>query len=137
MPIRPNASQPFEILVDVKRVEIGLELAARHLAAPRCQEGVRLAQQRQVQIDPALDAVQRIVGDRVELDTRRLLRGKIGKAGHRQAGQRHGCKSDYGKILFQTSIRLSVMDHLSTLGRVNTTQNSGSLPTHRLVAFAG
>ena len=58
-----------------------------------------------MQVDPALDAVQRIVGGRFELDARGLFRGEIGKAGHRQAGERHGGEGDYGKILFQSPIR--------------------------------
>ncbi len=104
-PEKADAAQAGEIVVDVERAEEGLELATRNLAVAGVEQRLRRAQQRQMQVDAALDAVERIIGRRLEFDARRLLRGEIGKARHRQADQRDGDEGDDREKLLQRMLR--------------------------------
>ena len=137
---KSQSAEPFEVLADIERIDIGLELLIRNLAGAGREVRVRDPQQRNVEVDAAFDAVQRIVGRRLELDPRRVLGGEIGKRGHCQAGDGHCGEGDDGKVLLQSTIRISCpRPPLSTLGCANTMPNSTAV--HRFIIcpiyFAG
>jgi len=100
-----DAAQAGEIAVDVERAEEGLEFATRNLAIAGVEQRLRRAQQRKMQVDAAFDAVERIVGRRLEFDPCRLLGGEVGEACHRQADQRDGNEGDDREKLLQRMLR--------------------------------
>ncbi|CCV11124.1 hypothetical protein MESS4_280061 [Mesorhizobium sp. STM 4661] len=118
---KADAAQAGEVLVDIERAEERLELAARNVAIAGVEQRLGRSQQRQMQVDAALDPVERVVRRRLELDARRLLRGEIGESRHHQADQRDGDESDNREELLQLLRRPMVGSRpLWATPRVNT-----------------
>src|SRR5690606_14819658 len=122
-----DAAQSREILLDVQRVEIDAEIGGADVAFMRPEIGVGSPQQREVEVDPAVDAAERIVRGRLELDAGGFVDGDIGGRRHGQAGQRHGREGRYGKMLLQC-VPDPRCGSLSALDRPNTMQKSRASP---------
>ena len=74
----PYASQAGIGFVEVEPVNEGLEFSPGNISVANLEIGLRGAKQRQMKINPSVNARERIIGCRRELDTACVLAGEIG-----------------------------------------------------------
>ena len=111
-PEKADPAQPGEIGIGVERAVILIELRLRYRGVVRHEERLRRRQQRQVEVDAALDAVERIIGCRLEFQARGVLHADMDNPCDDEACQRQRQEYDGRKNSLQSvAISRTIVAH--------------------------